>query len=37
MVTDDELTRFNLELKGAFKDIVDIVEQNQIQAINGLS
>lgn len=36
-LTDEELARFNMELKGAFKDIVDIVEQNQVQAMNGLS
>ena len=36
-LSDDELTRFNMELKGVFKDIVDIVEQNQAQAMNGLS
>ena len=36
-ISEDEIIRFNMELKGVFKDIVDTVEQNQVQAMNGLS
>jgi hypothetical protein len=36
-LSEEELIRFNSELKGAFKDMLEMVEQNQIQAMNGLS
>jgi hypothetical protein len=36
-LSEEELVRFNSELQGAFKDMVEMVEQNQVQAMNGLS
>lgn len=36
-LSEEDLVRFNSELKGAFKDMLEMVEQNQIQAMNGLS
>ena len=36
-LSEEDLIRFNSELKGAFKDMLEMVEQNQIQAMNGLS
>lgn len=36
-LSEEELIRFNSELKGAFKDMLEMVEQNQVQAMNGLS
>ena len=36
-LSEEELARFNNELKGAFKDMLEQVEQSQAQAVNGLS
>lgn len=36
LMSNEELTRFNIELQGAFKDILDTLEQNSIHAVNSL-
>ena len=37
VVPNDELIRFNAELQAAFKDILDIVDQSQVQAVSSLN
>lgn len=36
MMSNEELARFNNELQGAFKDILDNLETNSIHAVNSL-
>ena len=36
IMTDEELVRFNMELEGVFKDILEHVDQSQVLAVNNL-